>query len=78
MTPPRHPQGRGVGDNPRNPFDALHVEDDADYHEEMARDPDYEPPQVPTKFYRDNSQSLVTKNTSPDLSFDASINPYRG
>ncbi len=31
-----------------------------------------------TQFLRDDSQSIITTNSSPDVPFDASINPYRG
>ncbi|MBP1637144.1 MAG: Radical, partial [Acidobacteria bacterium] len=33
---------------------------------------------VETVFYRDASSSLIVSNDSPDVSFDFSINPYRG
>lgn len=82
MTPgppdPRGIRGRGAIRDPRSPFEALHVEDDPEWLEEMARDPEAVPPQPRTKLFRDDSQSLITKNSSPDLSFDGSINPYRG
>ena len=29
-------------------------------------------------FYRDVSQTIITYNDSPDIPFNASINPYRG
>lgn len=75
---PLHPHGRGASANPQNPFSALHLTEDGDYLDELARDPDAVPLSPRTKFYHDDSQSLITKNTSPDLSFDASLNPYRG
>ena len=31
-----------------------------------------------TQFLRDDSQSIISYNNSPDVGFDASINPYRG
>ncbi|NIS37664.1 radical SAM protein, partial [Candidatus Saccharibacteria bacterium] len=31
-----------------------------------------------TEFYKDTSQSIITYNDSPDVGFDAGINPYRG
>jgi len=33
---------------------------------------------VPTLFLRDDSRSIIARNESPDVPFDASINPYRG
>ena len=47
--------------------------------EELRRiDPEWEPPAPKTAFFVDDTQTLITKNESPDLSFDASLNPYRG
>ena len=33
---------------------------------------------VPTQFFDDDSQSIVSSNSSPDLFFNLSLNPYRG
>ena len=44
-------------------------------------EPDAPPEETPaplTRFYRDVSRSLITYNDSPDVGFNASINPYRG
>lgn len=44
----------------------------------LEPDPD-EPPFDPrTIFLRDSSRTIVATNTSPDVGFDASVNPYRG
>lgn len=72
-------KGRGVPDAPGNRFERLHVEIDRGALEELAAvDPDWEPPSPRTVFYRDDSQSIISQNASPDLSFDYSLNPYRG
>lgn len=63
-------RGRGASRNPRNRFDELHVERDA------WTDPDDPLPR--TELYRDASRSIIATNDSPDVGFDASINPYRG
>jgi DNA repair photolyase len=44
----------------------------------MARDPEAVPPSPRTVLYTDDTQTLITRNTSPDLSFEYSLNPYRG
>jgi len=75
---PRNFKGRGATANPANPFEALHLEDDPEWLEELARDPDAVPPSPRTQLFTDDTQTLITKNTSPDLSFDYSLNPYRG
>src|SRR5208283_2573799 len=44
-------------------------------------DEDWDPQQDPsprTQFLRDLSQSVITFNDSPDIPFEASVNPYRG
>jgi DNA repair photolyase len=81
MNPPPHSQGvrgRGAAGNPANPFEALHIEEDGDWLDEMARDPEAVPPSPKTQLFHDDTRTLITKNTSPDLSFEASLNPYRG
>lgn len=70
-------RGRGAGIQPANPYQPLevvddleHVADDAEYLEQRAR---------PTTVYLDDlSQSIVTRNDSPDIGFNYSVNPYRG
>jgi DNA repair photolyase len=64
-------RGRGAADNPRNRFEPLVVVPDS-----AARDPDDPGPQ--TRFLRDSTRTLIARNNSPDIGFDASINPYRG
>lgn len=76
--PPARPQhrapGRAAQSNPDNRFDRLTV---------MAVDDgwagDGEPPAVlRTLVTEEVPRQVITRNTSPDLSFDRSINPYRG
>src|SRR5437867_10190491 len=64
--------GRGATINPANRFEALHYE-----FEEWC-EPDSEPDAVRTQFFKDASQSIISYNNSPDVGFDASLNPYRG
>lgn len=64
-------RGRGAMDNPPNRFERLHYERDAE--ESGAEDTAH-----PTHYYRDRTQSIINYNDSPDVGFDASINPYRG
>jgi DNA repair photolyase len=65
-------RGRGATINPANRFEALH------YEVEDWCEPDTEPQPVRTEFFRDDSQSIISYNNSPDIGFDASLNPYRG
>ena len=60
---------RGTGDNPANRFETLQPESDPEA-----------PPEDPgaTLYLKDHAASLITTNKSPDIPFEASINPYRG
>src|SRR3954470_21397064 len=68
--PPAVP-GRGAGINPPNRFERLHLEADPDC-------PPEERPNPRTQFYFDSSESLLTKNESPDVGFMYGLNCYRG
>jgi DNA repair photolyase len=63
--------GRGTTSNPPNRFEPLLLEPDPDAH-----DPEAPAPQ--TRYLKDTSRSIIACNDSPDVGFDASINPYRG
>ena len=39
---------------------------------------DEPPPPLRTQMIRDSTRTIIARNTSPDISFDRSINPYRG
>ena len=64
-------KSRGATANPPNRFDLIEIEPDPDI------DPT-ELPQPKTQIFKDTSKSLISYNTSPDIPFEASINPYRG
>ncbi len=72
-TPPASIKGRGAAANPPNRFEQIHLE--RDDSADAAAD-DLRP--LRTQFFRDASQTFITYNTSPDVGFEASINPYRG
>ncbi len=63
-------RGRGAADNPRNRFLPISVDREA---WTLVEDPD-----PSTEFLEDRSRSVISYNNSPDLGFDASLNPYRG
>ena len=67
---PRSITGRGAAANPKNRFEKIGVEPD------LAETGDE--PRPETVYLRDRSRSIVATNSSPDIGFDASINPYRG
>ena len=64
--PRRAPRGRGSSSNPANRFTRLAVE------------PDEPVDRVATLFLRDDSRTVVSRNASPDIPYDVSLNPYRG
>ena len=65
------PRGRGAATNPPNRFEHIVLERDSEWNPE-------EDPAPRTQFLRDHSQSIISYNNSPDISFKAGINPYRG
>ena len=73
--PPNSPiRGRGTSENIENRFMQRAVEVDGDYLD--ARED--EEPRPETIFLPDASKSIISYNASPDVGFDASVNPYRG
>jgi len=61
--------------NPANRFEKLAYIADPDFAAGFGED---EQPLARTQFLKDSSRSFITYNDSPDVGFDASINPYRG
>jgi DNA repair photolyase len=64
-------RGRGAESNPPNRFEKIRLERDEDWNPE-------EDPLPKTMFLRDHSQTIISYNDSPDISFNASLNAYRG
>jgi len=62
---------RGADFNPPNRFEQIRLERDADWNPE-------EDPLPTTQFLKDHSRTIIAYNDSPDIPFEASINPYRG
>jgi DNA repair photolyase len=63
--------GRGAANNPGNRFERATYVPEPD-------DPGLDPLAPATQFFKDSSRSIIATNDSPDVGFDASINPYRG
>src|SRR5581483_11483000 len=69
--------GRGASWSPANRFEKLHV----DLNDPDVVDPDVETEERPrreTQYFRDDTKSIITRNSSPDVGFETSLNPYRG
>jgi DNA repair photolyase len=73
---------RGAAENPTNRFERIEVVDDPEFLEvqrlEIQGQDGDSPPALRTQFFRDPSRSIIAWNGSPDLPFEASLNPYRG
>lgn len=63
--------GRGALGNPTGRFETIEIVPDADEQ--------YDEPELPqTRYLKDNTQTIICTNDSPDVGFDTSVNPYRG
>jgi DNA repair photolyase len=72
--PPDVPRkGRGAVSNPPSRFDATRserIEEDGAWDDEL--------PPLPTTVSEEPARSIISRNDSPDIPFDVSLNPYRG
>ena len=71
MKTPPPLRGRGSATNPKNRFESV----------ERVLEPPEDSDEISaphTQFFPDGSKSIIAYNDSPDVGFDASINPYRG
>jgi DNA repair photolyase len=76
MIPPAKPRkGRGALSNPQGRFEARRVEavDDG-----WLIDADDELPALATTVTAEHAKSIISRNDSPDIPFEQSINPFRG
>lgn len=75
---PRMPiKGRGSHIRPANRFESIQIDDDWE-HLELAGDVADAGTHARTLYFADESQSILAENTSPDIPFRYSLNPYRG
>ena len=70
-------KGRGAYVSPPNRFGQVHAEDDFGH---VEHDEEYLAGlrNLKTQYLPDESRTVVSKNDSPDLNFNYSLNPYRG
>jgi DNA repair photolyase len=79
-------RGRGASWSPANRFEKLHVDlndfDVVDVSETESPSQGgvapSERPRRETQYFRDGTKSIITRNSSPDVGFETSLNPYRG
>lgn len=67
-------KGRGASSNASGRFEVLKKMDIDDGWESEGETTE----SVVTRYYKDSARSVITRNNSPDIYFDRSINPYRG
>ena len=73
MKPVKPLRSRGALSNPESRFHAAHSEtvDDGWF-------PEASPERIETQVIADHARSIISRNQSPDVPFEQSINPYRG
>ena len=64
-------KGRGAADNPRGRFEKLERDHDRDSQDHIE-------PHPQTVITLQQARSIISRNDSPDLPFNQSINPYQG
>jgi len=69
-------KGRGPVTNQTNRFEQLTAQAVDDGWQSAANEDDLPP--LRTILIRDTSKTIIARNTSPDVPFEQSINPYRG
>ena len=67
-------RGRGAPANPAGRFERLVISEEP----EQPSGPEPVERPLPTEFYRDTSRTILTRNDSPDVGLEVSVNPYRG
>ena len=71
--------GRGAAENPANRFERLKLELDPEAVAASTGPGEGDvPPLLRTEFFKDHASSVISRNASPDIGFDFSLNPYRG
>jgi DNA repair photolyase len=71
---PPAPRGRGAQTNATGRFESLAHE----AFDDGWTDADAAPAKLKTTLSIDRARTIITRNDSPDIGFDRSINPYRG
>jgi DNA repair photolyase len=78
MDPPQAIKGRGAASNPEGRFESTVREtvDDGWMPEGVTEEEST--PRTPTQVTIERARTIISRNDSPDIAFDQSINPYRG
>jgi DNA repair photolyase len=70
-------KGRGALSNPEGRFESVRKEREHDGWDRVP-EPEDELPPLKTVVKADPTRTLITRNQSPDIPFNQSINPYKG
>lgn len=65
-------RGRGSIINPPNRFEELRYEPDPEFLGDVQCG------SIQTRFFRDHTRLIISRNESPDIPYEISLNPYRG
>lgn len=76
-SPIRFHKGRGTASNRESRFHAWSRESDPNYLEQEGFE-DREPRSLTTSVTEVTAKNIISRNASPDIPFDQSINPYMG
>ena len=72
-------KGRGAPSNTEsNRFSLPRREADGEWLDHVQVDDEEEPPPLRTTVTQEKARTIITRNSSPDVGFDQSINAYRG
>lgn len=74
--PPARIKGRGAASNPEGRFEHVRHQAEDDGWQHMLLDEAAPRPQ--TEVHKEHARSIISRNDSPDVPFEQSINPYRG
>ena len=69
---------RATGLNPHNRFQPIVTDRQVDDGWYQAPEDDLNPDSLATEVVNESVRSIISRNSSPDVPFDQSINPYRG
>jgi DNA repair photolyase len=75
ILPPTSRKGRGAISNPEGRFESRRLQSVDDG---WTIDTDEELPPLETTVTAEHAKSIISRNESPDIPFEQSINPYRG
>jgi DNA repair photolyase len=76
INPPARVKGRGAASNPEGRFESVRHQAEDDGWEGALLDE--AAPRPRTEVKEEQARSIISRNDSPDVAFEQSINPYRG